>query len=116
MQYESQRIGKAIRGLREQRCLSREEMSYQLNRSLSHVVQVELGKRKISMDMLYSLMDVLGVDANAILLFTESEKDSHLSIDAELATLSQENASYLTSVFHYMIAQIRMGGGKEVMT
>ena len=116
MQYESQRIGETIRGLREQRCLSREEMSYQLNRSLSHVVQVELGKRKISLDMLYGLMDVLGVDANAILLFTEPGKDNHISIDAELATLSQENASYLTSVFLYMIAQIRVGGRQEVMT
>ena len=111
MQYESLRVGQAIRDLREQRCLSREEMSYQLNRSLSHVVQVELGKRKISMDMLYGLMDVLGVDANAILLFTEAEKKFSVSIDAELMRLSEADNRYLTSVFLYMIDQIRTGEG-----
>ena len=86
-------------------------MSYQLNRSLSHVVQVELGKRKIGMDMLYGLMDVLGVDANAILLFTESEKKFSVSIDAELMRLSEADNRYLTSVFLYMIDQIRTGEG-----
>lgn len=107
MQYESFRVGNTIRCLREQRCLSREEMSCQLNRSLSHVVQVELGKRKISMDMLYGLMDVLGVDANAILLIAEPEKERLLSVDVELATLPEMKRDYLTDVFLYMIHQFR---------
>ena len=107
MKYESFRIGNTIRFLREQKCLSREEMSYRLNRSVSHVVQVELGKRKISLDMLYGLMEVLGVDANAILLITEPKKESTISIDAELAMLPVEDRKYLESVFQYMIGQMR---------
>lgn len=114
MQYESLRIGNTIRCLREQKKMSLEEMSYQLNRSVSHVGQIELGKRRLGMDMLYSLMDIFEVDANAILLIAEPKESCRFSIDAELAKLSEKDSQYLASVFLYMINQIHSGEEREV--
>lgn len=112
MQYESLRVGQAIRDLREKKKMSLEEMSYQLNRSVSHVGQIELGKRRLGMDMLYSLMDILEVDANAILLIAEPKEKLCFSIDAELAKLPETDGQYLSSVFLYMIDQMNHGEGR----
>ena len=106
MQYESFRVGNTIRCLREQRCWTLEEMSHRLDRSVSHVVQVELGKRRIGLDTLYKLMDVLNVDANTILLIAEPKCEPETSIDTELSKLPEEDRRYLSGVFQYMIDQI----------
>ena len=113
MKYESLNVGSTIRFLREQKNWTLEEMSRRLDRSVSHIVQVELGARRISLDTLYRLMDVLDVDANTILLIAETKDESEQSIDAELAKLSEEDRQYLTSVFQYMINQIHTEGSGE---
>ena len=114
MQYESFNVGNTIRFLREQKNWTLEEMSHRLHRSVSHIVQVELGTRRIGLDTLYRLMDVLDVDANTILLIAESKEESGKSIDSELAKLSKKDRQYLTDVFQYMINQIHSdGGGNE---
>lgn len=113
MKYESLNVGSTIRFLREQKNWTLEEMSHRLHRSVSHIVQVELGARRIGLDTLYRLMDVLEVDANTILLIAEPEKEVHLSIDEELSKLSEEDRRYLEGVFQYMINQIHAEGSGE---
>ena len=54
------------------------EFSDELGKSESHIKQVELGSRKISLDLLISLMEVLHVDANSILGESSDHKDNSI--------------------------------------
>ena len=66
MRYEGWKAGKEIRLLRKQKGLTLEELSFRLGMSPSHINQLELGNRKMSIDLLYKLMDEFEVDANTI--------------------------------------------------
>ena len=66
-QYDGLVVGQRIRNLRVEAGYELGEFSDELGKSESHIKQVELGSRKISLDLLISLMEVLHVDANSIL-------------------------------------------------
>lgn len=66
-QYDGLVVGQRIRNLRIEAGYGLGEFSDELGKSESHIKQVELGSRKISLDLLISLMEVLHVDANSIL-------------------------------------------------
>lgn len=71
-------------------------------KSESHIKQVELGSRKISLDLLISLIEVLNVDANSILGESSDHKDN--SIDAKLQELPEPQRQYFTTMFLTMLA------------
>lgn len=81
MRYEGWKAGKEIRLLRKQKGLTLEESSFRLGMSPSHINQLELGNRKMSIDLFYKLMDEFEVDANTILKIpTKKELERELSI------------------------------------
>ena len=101
-QYDGLVVGQRIRNLRIEAGYGLGEFSDELGKSESHIKQVELGSRKISLDLLISLMEVLHVDANSILGESSDHKDN--SIDAKLQELPEPQRQYFTAVFLIMMA------------
>ena len=104
MKYEGWKIGPRIQKLRKERKLTAEELSAQLGVSTSHINQIEQGGRKMSVDLLYRFMDVLGVDANTLLAIPEAAATgADVSIDEELYELPKEQQRYFKNIFLQMI-------------
>lgn len=67
MKYDSCMVGTTIRGLRECRGLTREELGEKAGISVHTVHRLESGERNLTMNTLYSIMEALDCDSNAIL-------------------------------------------------
>ncbi|SCP98603.1 helix-turn-helix domain-containing protein [Anaerobium acetethylicum] len=104
MEYEGWKVGQEIRKLRNQKNMTIEELSFKLGMSTSHINQLELGSRKMSIDLLYKIMGELEADANTVLAIpVKSEKRKGISIDAELEGIPSEKKMYLMGIFSQMI-------------
>lgn len=102
--YDGILIGQKIRDLRIKCGMSLGELSDDVGKSESHMKQVELGSRKMSLDLLLSLMTVFQTGANDILLYnTNSKEKESESIDSQLACLPENERKYLISIFQSMI-------------
>lgn len=102
MQYEGWKVGENIRQLRKDKNLSMTEFCEKLGKSENHMRMIELGHRKISLDMLYDLMEFFDTDTDHILgvnVKTDAE-----SIDAMLRELPAEQKEYIKGVVGYMIS------------
>ena len=106
MKYEGLVVGMKIRQLRKDKGLSIVELSEQVDKSVSHMNMVELGHHKLSLDMLYDLMNVLDVDANSILDITK-EKQSVVSVDSLLIGLTPGQQEYIAGIVSYMIQNMK---------
>ena len=112
MQYEGWKVGSAIRELRLTNDMTLEQVSEAVDKSTSHINQIELGSRKMSIDLLYELMSLFDVDANSILgiednkypgVITGAGMDNEVSVDKVLDELKPEIRQYFKSVFIQMI-------------
>lgn len=104
MKYEGWKIGPRIQRFRKDKNMTAEELSEKLGVSTSHISQIEQGSRKMSLDLLYKLMDELQVDANTLLAIPEcSGFDSDVSIDEEILELPKAQQKYFRSVFLQMM-------------
>lgn len=111
MEYDGILIGQAVRSIRTERGLTIEELSDRVDKSVSHIHQLELGSRKMSVDLLLALVSVLNTDANRILRIEktgevygrEQESNTRVSIDEELNKLSEKQRDYLREIFLKMI-------------
>ena len=101
MQYKGLEIGSRIKNLRIKKNVSVFEMAIRTNKSQSHIYRLEEGAVKMSIDMLYELMNVLETDANTLLGINRDNK----SIDAELNKLDPEIRGKIVSLFETMIKQ-----------
>lgn len=99
VEYNTYSVGQAIRDARVERKMSIVELSNAVGKSVNHLNHVELGTRKISVDLLYGLMVTLEVDANT-LLGVPSKKTS---VDDELMKLPKKQRDYFESIFMNMI-------------
>lgn len=87
VEYQGWNAGAAIRELRIERNMTIEELSEAVDKSVSHITQLEEGNRKMSIDLLYALISVLETDANTVLAVPTVKKTEKISIDAELKNL-----------------------------
>lgn len=109
MQYEGWKVGSRIKRLRKERNMTAEVLSMELGVSTSHISQIEQGGRKMSVDLLYRLMEVLEVDANTLLAVSECHGMSlEVSIDEQLYDLPKEQQKYLKQIFLQMIRKLPM--------
>ncbi len=114
MKYDGILIGQAVRNIRTERGLTIEELSDRVDKSVSHIHQLELGSRKMSVDLLLALVSVLDTDANRILRIEnteavcdrEQESSTEISIDDELDKLPAPQREYLKKAFINMIQTI----------
>lgn len=111
MEYEGWKAGQALRDVRKSRHLTIEQLSERVNKSPSHINQIELGSRKMSVDLLYLLMTALNTDANTILGIApeedarqkETDKKEDSIVDRKLSMLEPQRKKYFESVFCNMI-------------
>lgn len=89
-------VGNIIKSLRIKKNVSVFELAYRAKISQSHVYQLEEGSNKMSIDLLYRLMDALGTDANTILGIKEKDEES---VDERLKELSPKMKETLTELF-----------------
>ncbi len=102
MKYDGILIGQAVRNIRTERGLTIEELSDRVDKSVSHIHQLELGSRKMGVDLLLALVSVLDTDANRILGIEktgeacgrEQESSTEISIDDELSKLPVSQREY----------------------
>lgn len=102
VKYDAFIVGENIRRLRKQKGITIEQLSEQLDRSVTHVNLIELGNRKLTMSMLFQIMDYFKVDANDVLGIPEKENTVN-SIEQELESMPIEHGNYLRNMFLEMI-------------
>ena len=83
MEYKGLEVGNIIKSLR-------------IKKNVSHVYQLEEGSNKMSIDLLYRLMDALDTDANTILGIKEKDEES---VDERLKELNPKIKETLTELF-----------------
>lgn len=107
MTYDSWCVGDAIRSLRKNQHLTQVEMAEMLDVSVIHYSQIEQGRHKMSIDLLYKMMTVFAVDANTILGIRHKELDSGNDtlddICRRINTFEPMQQNYLLSVFHMLM-------------
>ena len=96
MEYKGLEVGNIIKSLRIKKNVSEFELAYRAKISQSHVYQLEEGSNKMSIDLLYRLMDALDTDANTILGIKEKDEES---VDERLKELSPKMKETLTELF-----------------
>ncbi|MBT9699178.1 helix-turn-helix domain-containing protein [Eubacterium ventriosum] len=96
MEYKGLAVGNTIKSLRIKKNVSVFELAYRAKISQSHVYQLEEGSNKMSIDLLYRLMDALDTDANTILGIKENNENS---VDERLKELSPKMKENLTELF-----------------
>lgn len=105
MEYQGWNAGQAIRQLRIEKNMTIENLSEAVGKSVSHITQLEEGNRKMSIDLLYALISVLGTDANTVLAIPTVKDTEETSIDAELKKLDPIMREYLRQEFMHMIGR-----------
>ena len=96
MEYKGLEVGNTIKSLRIKKNVSVFELAYRAKISQSHVYQLEEGNNKMSIDLLYRLMDALDTDANTILGIKEKNENS---VDERLKELNPKMKKTLTELF-----------------
>ena len=102
MKYEGWVIGARIKELRIKKGMTLDELGSRLEISFSHIRQIEIGSRKMSIDLLYKILDVLEIDANT-LLGIDLCHESRTSIDEALESLNGQQQAYFRTIFLQMI-------------
>lgn len=113
VEYDGILIGQSVRDIRMERGMTIEQLCEKVDKSVSHIHQMELGSRKMSIDLLLSLVTVLDTDANKILgIIPKEDTDENgrekkeVSIDKELDNLSAPQRDYLKGIFLTMIRKM----------
>ena len=96
MEYKGLEVGNIIKSLRIKKNVSVFELAYRAKISQSHVYQLEEGSNKMSIDLLYRLMDALDTDENTILGIKEKDEES---VDERLKELNPKMKETLTELF-----------------
>ncbi len=104
MEYNSFEVGQAIRAQRIKCHKTIEELAFEVNRSKYHMNLIELGTRKMGMELLFELITVLHTDANSVLGISAGNGNTlNVSIDNRLKQLNPEQQKYYTKMFMYML-------------
>lgn len=108
MKYEGLFVGQVLRNLRIEKRMTIEKFSEVVDKSPSHINQIELGSRKMSIDLLYAFMTALDTDANCVLGIPYKIRNTQncISVDEKLMRLNEGQRNYLTNIFVEMIEKI----------
>ena len=103
MKYDGFMVGQIIRDLREAHNMSLEEFAFRLNKSTSHISQLENGSRRLSMNLLYAIMPLFQVDANTLLGIQSKNNNS---IDEVIAKLPEKKRLFVKTLILQIIEGI----------
>ncbi len=105
MKYEGWIVGARIKRLRKEKRMTAVEFGIRLGVSTSHIQQIEQGGRKMSVDLLCRILDVLEIDANTLLGIETCHHDG-ISIDEAIEELSEKQRNYFRTIFLQMIQKL----------
>lgn len=111
MTYDGFVVGQNIRDLRKKNKLTIDEFGEVLQVSSSHLNQIELGARPMTLNLMYKIMTEFHVDAN-LLLGIVSVKDKEAveySIDDILDSLTSDAKADLFDSFQFSVREAVSG-------
>ena len=103
-------IGSNIRKIRKERGLTIVDLSMITNYCPSHITQVELGTRRMSIDFLLTIADALETDANTI-LNVKKEVDLAEELGIILKSMSKEDGRKVINIL--LSIKESIAGGDE---
>ncbi len=83
MKYDNMVIGDTIRELRKAKNMTQMELAEKLDISFTHCPQLEQGRHKMSVDLLFRIMTLFQVDANTIFGIRESKEEKNVKLFEE---------------------------------
>lgn len=89
-------IGKRIKEIRLEKCLSQEKLAEMCNISVPHISRIESGKKHPSLECLVKLGDILGVTVNTFLY--RIQKNDFAGYKSELLEILKDCDNYEKNV------------------
>ncbi len=102
MKYCGYDVGPVLKQIREDKGLTREQVSEKAGLSVSTIKQLEQGGRSLSMNSLYSLMEIYECDANTVLNI-DRKSLLDVSVDERLLRLPKASREYFVNSFLFML-------------
>ena len=106
MKYDKIETGVNLRQLRIENKLSAGEVSDNVDKSESHIMQLARGSRNLTVEMLCKFADVYNADPNTILGIHTSMSEE---LYAELSMLSMDIRNKLCSSFLEIVKSVKNG-------
>lgn len=92
--YDKYAVGDVLRELRNERHLTQSQIAEKLDLSVIHYSLIEQGQRKFSLEVLFKIMEVFGVNADRVLAI-EPRMSQTDTFNQKLACLSKEEQEYV---------------------
>ena len=107
VKYDSVMVGQELRNIRIENKLTIQQFSERINMSASHINQIELGSRAMTLNYMCTIMSEFKVDANRILGLEIEKQSSCETIDSKLENLPLKTKKDLIEIFDFMINKAR---------
>lgn len=92
--YDKYAVGDVLRELRNERHLTQSQIAEKLDLSVIHYSLIEQGQRKFSLEVLFKIMEVFGVNADRVLAIKPRMSQTDI-FNQKLACLSKEEQEYV---------------------
>lgn len=105
MEYNPLLVGEFLRNLRKSHHLTQMELAEQLDISFIHYSQIEQGRHRMSINLLFRIMTLFQIDANSILgIRTAKEKELLFSkIEKFLNDLQPKEKKLVCTTFEILL-------------
>lgn len=108
-------IGGLLQEIRLERNKTQADMAEELEVSLAHYAKMEQGTNRMSLDLLFKIMTVLDVDANAILLYGKNGIHRVENVVARMSDLEEADQELIIDNFEHMVDSVsRIRQGRKV--
>ena len=87
MGFDQKALGQRVKHLRREKNLTLEQMSSTLNISIDHLSRIELGKRGVSIDLLFDIAELMNVTADFLARGTDQATQSTQKLIVQIRKL-----------------------------
>lgn len=103
MEYEKWRVGENIRQVRKANHMSVLDVAVEIDKSESHLGQIECGAKGFSIPLLYDIANALNSDPNTLLGWKGELDELLLEFEAVYGLLDGDDQKYLIPLFLNMM-------------
>lgn len=103
MKYEKWRVGENIRRVRKANHMSVLDMAVELDKSESHLGQIECGAKGFSIPLLFDIANMLNTDPNTLLGWEGELDELFLEFKTLYGLLDGDDQKYLIPLFLNMM-------------
>lgn len=87
MKFDQKAFGQRVKYLRKKKNLTLEQMSSALNISIDHLSRIELGKRGVSIDLLFDIAELMNVTVDFLVRGTDQGTQSTQKLITQIRKL-----------------------------